>query len=272
MFAMNMSLVSILGILTVVVLVCLVLDYCSLLRRPARLGLWAAILGIIIGFFLTLKAVMPDNHFYGTVFHEVKTKQKVVALTFDDGPYPPYTGQVLDVLKEYQVPATFFVLGKNVEKYPELVRRIVAEGHQLGNHTYNHIDLLKADRQAIIEEIDKTSRAIKAATGLDVQVVRPPHGFRDAVVMDIMAERRLKVVEWSVMSRDWTNPGADTIAERTVGKVKSGSVILLHDGDGVAQTAPRAQTVEATRRIIRELSAQGYKFVTVSEILATTED
>lgn len=272
MFETKMPLISILAVLTAVVVIGLVLDYLRLLRRPARLGLWLALLGIIAGFVFTLHAVLPGNRFYGPTFSEVKTSQKIVALTFDDGPYPPYTGQILDILREYEVPATFFVIGKNAEKHPDLIRRIAAEGHQLGNHTYNHIDLLKADRREIADEVDRCAKVIRDITGSAPQVVRPPHGFRDAVVLEVMAERGLKVVEWSAMSRDWTNPGAATIVERTVSKVKSGAVILLHDGDGLAAAAPRAQTVEATRRIIEQLTAQGYKFVTVAEILAKTEE
>lgn len=272
MFDFKLPLISILGLLTILVLVSLVLDYLRLLRRPARIGLWLAMLGIIAGFFLTATAVMPDNRFYGPAFSEVKTSQKMVALTFDDGPYPPYTEQVLDVLREYKVPATFFVIGRNAEKHPELVRRIVAEGHQIGNHTYNHVDLLKTNRRGIADEIDRTNRLLQTITGDMPHVVRPPHGFRDSVVIDAMTERKLKVVEWSVSSRDWTNPGVDAIVRRTIGKVRNGSVILLHDGDGVAQSASRAQTVEAARQIIRELLAQGYRFVTVDEILANTED
>ncbi|MDR3592711.1 MAG: polysaccharide deacetylase family protein [Negativicutes bacterium] len=269
----DMRLISILGLLTVVVLLGLVLDYMRLLRRPARLGLYLAVLGILAGFVFTLKAVLPGGTFYGPVYSEIKTSQKVVALTFDDGPYPPYTGQILDILKEYRVPATFFVLGQNAEKYPDLVRRVVAEGHQIGNHTYTHLDLLKADRPTIADQVDRTSKIIAGITGQTPRVVRPPHGFRDAVVIDIMAERGLKVVEWSVSSRDWTNPGVDEIVSRTLGKVQNGSVILLHDGDGIAQSASRQQTVDATRSIIRQLLAQGYKLVTVDEILATkTED
>jgi peptidoglycan/xylan/chitin deacetylase (PgdA/CDA1 family) len=271
MFDIKMSLISILAVLTVVVLVGLLLDYLRLLRRPVRLGLWVAILGIIAGFVFTLNAVLPGNRFYGPTFSEVKTSQRIVALTFDDGPMPPYTGQVLDILREEGVPATFFVIGKNAEKYPELVRRIVAEGHQVGNHTYNHLDLLKADRATIADEVDRTNKAIAAITGAPAKVVRPPHGFRDAVVLEVMAERGLKVVEWSVLSRDWTNPGVETIANRTLNKVKSGAVILLHDGDGIAAEALRDQTVAATRLIIRELKARGYKFVTVDEILKTEE-
>ncbi|WP_425059664.1 hypothetical protein SCACP_02610 [Sporomusa carbonis] len=272
MFDTKVRLISMLGLLTVVVIISLVFDYLRLLKRPVRLGLGVAVLGIAVGFILTLNAVLPENHFYGPVFSQVRTNQKLVALTFDDGPHPPYTNQILDILKERQIPATFFVIGQNAAKYPDLVRRIAAEGHQLGNHTYNHIDLLKADRQAIISEIDTTNRVIAGIIGYAPHVVRPPHGFRDAVVMDAMAEYNMKVVEWSVSSRDWVNPGVDIIVGRTLGKVKNGSIILLHDGDGVAGAASRAQTAEAARQIIDKLLAQGYKFVTVDEILNVTEE
>ncbi|MDT8903712.1 polysaccharide deacetylase family protein [Anaeroselena agilis] len=271
MFDTKLSLISILAVLTVIVLISLTLDYLRLLRRPARLGLWLAMLGIIAGFVFTLNAVLPGNRFYGPTFSEVKTSQKIVALTFDDGPYPPYTGKVLDILREEEVPATFFVIGRNAARHPDLVRRMVAEGHQVGNHTYNHVDLLKADRATIADEVDRTNRVIAAITGASARVVRPPHGFRDAVVLEVMAERGLKVVEWSVLSRDWTNPGVDTIVRRTLDKVKSGAVILLHDGDGVAAAAPRTQTVEAARLVIRDLKARGFKFVTVDEILKSEE-
>jgi polysaccharide deacetylase family sporulation protein PdaB len=272
MFDVNMRLISMLGFLTIVVIVGLLLDYFHLVRKPVRLGLWTAVLGILIGFFLTLSAVLPGNQVFGRVVVEGTTEHKLVALTFDDGPYPPYTSQILDILKEYEVPATFFLIGKNAEKHPELVRRIANEGHQVGNHTYSHIDLLKVERAEMVREIEKAGRVIAAITGEAPRVVRPPHGFRDPAVLEVMRKRGMKVVEWSVMSRDWTNPGVDVIVERTVSKVRNGSVILLHDGDGIARAASRAQTVEATRHIIRELLAKGFTFVPVNEILAKQEE
>lgn len=272
MFDIKIRLISMLGLLTFIVLSGLILDYRNMIKRPVRMGIGMAIFGIAAGVFLTLSAVLPENNVFGRVFMDSQTTQKVVALTFDDGPYPPYTEQVLAILKEYNVPATFFLVGENVEKHPELVRRIAEDGHQLGNHTYHHVDLLKIDKKNIAEEIDRTSKAIAAITGITPHVVRPPHGFRDPVVMEVMAERGLKVVEWSVMSRDWTNPGVDVIVDRTVKQVKNGSIILLHDGDGTASTASRLQSVEAARRIIQTLQAEGYQFVTVDEILAKTED
>ena len=272
MLDMKIRLISMLGVLTVIVLTGLIIDYRKKLRQPVRIGIGLAVLGIVGGVFLTLSAVLPENNVFGKVVFESQTSKKMVALTFDDGPYSPYTEQLLDVLKDYGVPATFFVVGKNVEKYPELVKRIADEGHQLGNHTYNHVDLLKTDRKTMAEEIDRTSRAVKAAAGVTPHVVRPPHGFRDPAVMQLMAERGLTVVEWSVMSRDWTNPGVDVIVDRTVQKVKEGSIVLLHDGDGISSSASRLQSIEATRRIIQTLLDQGYQFVTVDEILAKTEE
>lgn len=272
MFDIKIRLISMLGLLTVIVLSGLILDYRNILKRPMRIGICMAIFGIAAGVFLTLCAVLPENDVFGRVFMDSQTTQKLVALTFDDGPYPPYTEQLLDTLKEYNVPATFFLIGENVEKHPELVRRIVQEGHQVGNHTYHHVDLLKLDKKNMAEEIDRTSNAIAAIIGTAPHVVRPPHGFRDPVVMEIMAERHLKVVEWSVMSRDWTNPGVEVIVDRTVKQVKNGSIILLHDGDGIASQASRLQSIEAARRIIQTLQAQGYQFVTVDELLARTEE
>lgn len=263
----TVRLTSMLGVLTLIVLSGLLLDYFRVLKQRWRPGLCLAVAGLLAGGALTLSAVLPHNQVFGRVVAEGPADAKVVALTFDDGPHPPYTGALLAVLREANVKATFFLIGENAAKHPEWVRAIADAGHQLGNHTYHHVDLLKLNREQVAAEVDKTTAVIAAAAGVTPQVMRPPHGFRDPLVLDVMRERNLQVVEWSVMSRDWTNPGTDTIVERTVSQVKNGSIILLHDGDGIANAAPRAQTIEATRRIIAELQARGYRFVTVEEII-----
>lgn len=268
----HLRLITLLGLLTMIAVTGLVVDHWELIRRPSRPGLLLALTAMLAGFILTLHAVLPGNQLYGEVFSGVETQQKIVAITFDDGPYLPYTEQLLDLLKEYQVPATFFVIGRNAVKHPEMIRRLVAEGHQLGNHTWNHLDLLKADRQTMISEVERTSRLLEQLTGCRPAVVRPPHGFRDPLVMEVMADRGLTVVEWSIMARDWVNPGVDAIVKTIVTEVANGSVILLHDGDGVQQAASRAQTVEATRQIIRELTSRGYRFVTIKELLKKREE
>lgn len=271
MFDINLRLISMLGFLTVIVITGLVLDYLYIVRRPVRWGLYVAIAGIICGIGLTLSAVLPENNIYGQVFCQGNPENKVVALTFDDGPYPPYTDQILDILKEDGVKATFFIVGKNAAMHPELVRRIVMEGHQIGNHTYHHIDLLKANRRTVTDELAGTNELLFSITGIKPHIVRPPHGFRDPVVLEVMAELGLKVVEWSVMSRDWTNPGVEEIVNRTLDRIKNGSVVLLHDGDGIKAQASRAQTVAATRLIIQQLKTKGYTFVTVDDIFAKTK-
>ena len=261
----QMRLITMLGLLTAVVLAALLYGYFQP-QRGRRLGLYLALAGMIAGAVITINAVRPESNFYGPVVSYAGTTQKVVALTFDDGPYPPYTSQILDVLQQYQVKATFFVVGQNADKYPALVRQEVAQGHEVGNHTYHHYDLLKMGRGNIAQEIDLGSAAIARAAGRPPVLLRPPHGFRDPAVMEAAEARHLMVVEWSVMSRDWTNPGVDAIVMRTLARVHDGSVILLHDGDGTAQRASREQTVAATRLIVAALQQQGYKFVTVSEL------
>lgn len=267
MLDLKLRLVTMLSILTILVIIGLTLDYLRIMYKPIRIGLWVAVTCIFFGLILTANAVLPSNHFYGKVFAEVITDQKIVALTFDDGPYPPYTNQLLDILREEEVLGTFFLIGTNAERHPEIVQRIVYEGHQIGNHTYSHGDLLKAERKIIDQEITKTNELLTQITGQKIEIIRPPHGFRDGAVMDIIEAMKLKAVGWSVMSRDWTNPGVDIIVNRTMENVRNGSIILLHDGDGIEAEKSRIESIESARHIIRQLKNKGYKFVTVNDIL-----
>ena len=262
---LNLRLIEMLFLIALLVFTALFFAYFGFWRYK-RLGIISALAGVVLGGSLTLAAVLPENEFFGPVFYQSDQADKVVALTFDDGPYPPYTDRLLDVLAEKRVPATFFVIGENAARHPELVKRIAREGHQVANHTYHHPDLLKLDAQEIAEEVDRTSKIIESLTGIAPSAVRPPHGFRDPVVLRVMRERRLDVVQWSVISRDWTNPGSAAIVERTLRKVGNGAVILPHDGDGIAAEAARIQSVEAAGIIIERLQEQGYRFVTVAEL------
>lgn len=271
MLDLNMRLASTLIALTVLIVGCLVFDYLCLLRRPWRLGLYLGILGIIGAAFLTTNAVWPSSLLYGKVCYQGSSSEKLVALTFDDGPNPPYTTQILDILDKYDIEATFFLIGKNVEMYPELAREIVERGHQVGNHTYIHADLLKLDRKQMAKEIDATTDIIETATGVRPRLFRPPHGFRDPVVLEKARERNLQVIQWSVMARDWKKPGAEVITDRIVQKVQNGAIILLHDGDGLNHGGDRSQSVAAVELIIQRLQQQGYRFVTVDTLLATSK-
>lgn len=203
-----------------------------------------------------------------------------MALTFDDGPDPRWTPHILDLLKQEKVPATFFIVGKNGQSNPGLVRRIVAEGHDIGNHTFTHPNLGEMPRRITDLELNATQRLIESLTGRSTRLFRPPY-FGDAEpttpdqVEPIARAERLGylTVGLHVDPDDWARPGTDAIVRRTIEGVTSpnpeqrGQVVLLHDSGG-----DRAQTVEALPRIIQELRARDIRFVTVSQLAGLTRD
>src|SRR5579863_4093450 len=196
-----------------------------------------------------------------------------VALTFDDGPARPSTEQILDILRREQVTATFFVCGKNVERDPGVVRRIAAEHHTLGNHTYSHPLLYLKGRARMASEIDKTQDAIERAVGERPKLFRPPYGVRWFGLFPVLRARGLHVVQWSDAGFDWKREnGPADIARLALRNLKSGSVILLHDGreprrpeepEGIDARA----TVEALPAIIHGARQAGFEFVSVEEFL-----
>jgi len=231
-----------------------------------RLAAVLSCLSLGLGGGLLLLAVLPGNSFYGLVLAKAPIEQKCIALTFDDGPYPPYTQQLLQVLKEEKVKATFFVVAQNAEKYPELLKQELAAGHEIALHSYVHRDQLKLRAEEVQQNLEQGKAALEKIAGVEVKYFRPPHGFKDWVVMEESAKAKLEVVNWSVIPRDWTNPGVEVIVQRVVDKAETGAIVLLHDGDSPKYTAPREQTVQATRAIIRKLKEQGYSFVTIGEL------
>ena len=183
------------------------------------------------------------------------TKAKCVALTFDDGPGPK-TGKLLDDLKKADAPATFFVVGPNAKTRPELLKRMVAEGHEIGNHTWNHRSLPSLSSSKIRSEIDRTNEAIDAAIGEHATLMRPPYGARNAIT-DRLAQA--PVILWDVDTLDWKHRNADKVVEATISQTRPGSIVLMHD--------IHPSTVAAVPRLLAKLKAKGYTFVTVSELL-----
>lgn len=234
-----------------------------------KVAMISAIASLVCGGALLALAVLPGNSFYGETITSGKVAdgKKVVALTFDDGPYLPFTQNLLTVLEEKQVKATFFVVGNNATKFPEVVRQIVGHGHEVALHAGEHKDFLKLNSSELAGNITSGKMVLEELIGKPVKYMRPPHGFRDWAVMEAASDSGLKVVNWSVIPRDWTNPGAQVIADRVCKDVFPGAIVLLHDGDAPSQTASREQTVEANAFIIDELRKQGYNFVTVSQLL-----
>lgn len=179
-----------------------------------------------------------------------------IALTFDDGPHPYYTEQLLDGLKERGAKASFFVLGKQAQEYPDLIKRMQEEGHLVGNHTYSHIQLGQSNREAFKEELIKTSEVLTELTGEETQYVRPPYGSWDK---SFETELMMFPVLWTVDPMDWCSDDVTSIVGRVTKKSRENSIILMHD--------EYKSSVTAALQIVDILQEQGYEFVTVDEIL-----
>ncbi|MGE5554572.1 MAG: polysaccharide deacetylase family protein [Betaproteobacteria bacterium] len=194
--------------------------------------------------------------------YSVPTRDKVVALTVDDGPDPRFTPAILSVLERERVPATFFVVGQNVAAHPDLVRRAVQDGCEVGNHTYSHPEMAGLTPEALTAEIARDETEIVAATGRHAVYFRPPKGYLDRRSFQVIQDAGYRVILWSVAleHHDLLTPAA--MAERVFEKVEPGAIILLHDG-----RIDRALSVEALPLIIRGLRQRGYRFLTVSQLL-----
>ncbi len=188
-----------------------------------------------------------------------------VALTFDDGPNPPYTGQILGILARYQVPATFFCVGLQASAHPADIARMAAAGHGLGNHTWSHPFLPDLSRAQLAEQLDRTDEAVTRAAGGGPGLFRPPYGSRSADVLRWLGERGTPVVLWDVDPSDWARPGAALIAGRVLLHTRPGSIILMHDGGG-----DRSPTVAALALVIEGLLDRGFRFTRADQLLAAT--
>ena len=249
--------------------------------KPVR---GAALLGALaLASYLAYEtAEAPGNQLFGRTLVEGAATTREVALTYDDGPNPPYTDRILDVLHRERVAATFFLVGRAVAAYPQTVRRMVREGHVVGNHTWDHAHLIVESPRTIRSELQRTSDAIAHAAGVRPVLMRPPYGARDFAVISQAQRLGYRVVMWSVpLPNDWEQPGDRTIARRVIDNVEAGSIIVLHDGNrGIVcagdhrlarATCDRSQEVAATREIVDGLRARGYRFVTIPQLIADSE-
>ena len=200
------------------------------------------------------------------VVWSVETDKKVVALTFDDGPHEKYTTELLDTLANYDVKATFFLIGKNVEKYPEIVKRIQNEGHEIANHSYDHPILPFQSRRKIRRQIDSTSSLIESAAGVIPKYFRPPMGLFTSSVLNVIEASGHIALIGEVYPRDPYKPGVDKIVERVLNRTEPGSIIIMHDG-GTWGKIDRSQSVKAVPIIIESLREKGYRFLTVSDLI-----
>jgi peptidoglycan/xylan/chitin deacetylase (PgdA/CDA1 family) len=189
--------------------------------------------------------------------------ERVVALTFDDGPNPEATPRILDALAEGHVKATFFLLGRHVDRWPDIARRVAAEGHTVANHGWHHRKLHRALPARARADLEMGARSIERATGIRPRLFRAPHGFRAPWVTPIAASLGQRTVGWSLGVWDTDRPGARAIVDRTIAGARPGAILLLHDGDGYDPFGDRTQTAEAVPLIVRELHDRGYRFAPV---------
>lgn len=221
--------------------------------------------GIILGISLACLAFMTANvtaKDSNNIIRHFKTSDKVVFLTFDDGPEYPYTPKILDVLKKHQVKATFFVLGGNAKTHPELIRRILQEGHDIGNHSTSHAYLKRKSESAILHDIQNTDAILRKLNVTGPIPFRAPFGQTSENMHAAIRKLNKPHVLFTFLPQDWTKISAQQIAEHVYKRLKPGLIITLHDGG-----KRRQQTVIATEILIENLTAQGYKFAKVNDYL-----
>lgn len=212
--------------------------------------------------------VDPAKPVHGSVLpslYRVRTGVRAVALTYDDGPGPGpiSTPGVLAILRAHHAKATFFVIGEEAERHPDLVREEHAQGMEVENHGYRHVNLASLDEAGQAAQIRKGAHAIQAAGARAPAFLRPPFGSQNARLREVASGLGERVVIWTIDPRDWANPGTGHISTFVLGHIEPGAIVLMHDGGG-----NRTETVEATRTIVPALERQGYRLVTLRELVA----
>lgn len=191
------------------------------------------------------------------------SNDKMIALTYDDGPHPKYTPLILDVLKKHNACATFFMVGERAQNLPEIVSRINKEGHSIGNHTYDHAELTRLSDTVAISQIERTNDIIEGIIGVRPVLMRPPLGLRNKRIDGLIKGQNMYNILWNVDPVDWDYKGAQHIYNAVVKKIQSGDIVIMHDF--------YPNTVTATDMILSTLSAQGFRFVTIEELLRLDE-
>jgi len=228
----------------------------------------ASVAGLAAAVAAGYQTMAPTGQWYGRTFIGLERKTKKLALTYDDGPNDPHTLRLLEVLAKHNVRATFFLIGRFVVQRSDIVRELVRAGHEVGNHTFNHPNLILVSSERTRKEIADCQQGLLETTGKTAWLFRPPFGGRRPGTLQIARSLGLEPVMWNVTGHDWTGLPADTIVAKVSRQIRGGDIILLHDGSHVRMGANRSQTVIATDRIIAKHKQEGYEFVTIPEMMA----
>lgn len=229
------------------------------------------VVAIALSIVLTDQVLWPHRYLapglFGEAFYQVQTDQKVVALTFDDGPDPRYSEQIGQILADAGAKGTFFVMGRHAAAHPEVVQALIKQGHELGNHTWSHPSLRAKSPQTIRAELESTDRLLHDLGYTEPIPFRSPYGHSWFTLPHVLKQRQQANVLWTVQMNDWKPEEPDVMMQLLAPKFGNGAIILMHDGDGESEGADRRNTVTLVQRILDQYQAQGYQFVTVSELL-----
>ncbi len=218
---------------------------------------------LVLFFAMALIVAQIYSSSWRTGIKQVPTNKKIIALTYDDGPSPLYTEKILKVLKNNKVKATFFVVGSRAQKRAAIVKKVIEQGHDVGNHSWSHIRLKEQSSHVIKKEITQTDKVIKKLGYTKEIYFRSPYGSQSPKISAVLNSLHKKNILFNIMPFDWQRPGTKKIVENIVAQVKPGSIILLHDCCN-----GRDQTVEATDIVIKKLKAKGFTFLTIGQLLA----
>lgn len=235
--------------------------------KTVRLVSFLLIIVIVLNILCTVNVLGSSQN--GDLDHDVDIYRKKdnefmkIALTFDDGPHPRYTPQILDILDKYGIKATFFAIGINADRYPDTMEMVISRGHEIGNHTYTHPHVDRLDSATLYHEVEKCESALFSHTDCKTKLFRPPEGMIDGYVKSVIKQLDYKVILWDIDTMDWAHTPSEKIAQKVIESVSSGDIILMHDY--ISYNSP---TPEALELFIPVLIEKGYNFVVISELIA----
>ena len=218
----------------------------------------------LVAILLVALNILNVDAFAGTsnVYHKIESSDKKIALTFDDGPHPRITPEILEILNEYGIKATFFVIGQNVVNYPETMKLVIESGCEIGNHTYSHKNFKNLGVSEIQDEFERCRQTLLDNFLVDPTLVRPPQGICTEDLCNVSEQMNYDIILWSIDTKDWAHTSAEDISRNILANAKSGDIILMHD-----YVSGKVGTCDALRIIIPELINRGFEFVTVGELI-----